>query len=1176
MSPAQLRMHLIDGDVEGLVPSGLLESLGCQRLGARHLLQLLETYLSSPVVEVCGAELWWRGFLALLDDLLDADCDEELLLPAFRRLAFVPVVGGINGMAACADGLCLPPETGLVGAFPQPLLATMRMVRPGLLETVGDGLGSEDDIVSARARRAMRRLGVAPLTLRRVFMDVASPAFARAASVAVASDLPLPAVVATTELGQPPDVLQAIAELLLSHWEELRPELEGSPVAWPLTSAGVGSVSVGVPRLSVPLHLPSLRLDEVLEGSSVTPCYPILPTGGRVVGEAAKLLLRHAGLALPVLRIQGDDAGDWTCPEFDRLLHMAVGRSPDGSLKSSEVARLTSLALAFDEHWSSSYEEFSFKRSGGREDRSSFLRALRTCAWLPSDADGSLHAPAALCLRTASIVAAFPDDAADDLPWCAANLRNKAFCKALGLRREADAALATSLLRRWAHRRCAGAGPTGSAAAYALVEAEACAEVLRGFTSIVVGRGEALLDPSACVWDDNDAGCCSVSNSGSGPRALAPLYGPRWRRFFVDGLGVRVEPSLEQCAMALDRLAVEVGLAVDGEGNSTSCCEGGAGSAGRLHRLLLHIIEGASRGVWTAGEVGDMLHCRRVFPLASNAGVGLGTPADGLFWLDDCPDAPPAWLAGALMGSLVASPAASAVDVDRAWRLLLDAVHILPISVACRFRVVSLGETEEPELTLIARGLLPLAERYLCGRHPALHTDLSPNAPRLAGIRVFIATEVLVECALIASKPTAWSRDVAVVDQPDHDVALYVRVGLAGVPWPALCLGLARTVVPPGPNPRADAREGLATFLLSAHALVSGDATATQTRTEELCVALGLPAVPRDQAWDPLRVRTRQASPSAGLTDAPCDTRPRKGDAVGVPALDSHGSLLGGEAVKLEPADLDALSSSTHGGVTTRMWGTRWGLWSGASRKRARTEAEQNAHISYGEHGGGGTVGAAGWPDRHLQYRRQAEPKGSSKGATPEADRASHPLSMASQRSSAVRPSRAPELDGDLPEQVFTSSIVDLSTSAGLTEVRKAQPPLPETPAGSLSDEERLAVGRWGERFVYSYLLHVLSGPVRQRVRWVNQECESGREYDICIEDHTGAPLAFVEVKTTRKPGRHIFEVSHDEWNFAREKGSQYAIYRVFSAGCADVALTIIPDPHRQWHEHRIGICLTL
>ncbi|KAG1670561.1 hypothetical protein FOA52_012133 [Chlamydomonas sp. UWO 241] len=179
---------------------------------------------------------------------------------------------------------------------------------------------------------------------------------------------------------------------------------------------------------------------------------------------------------------------------------------------------------------------------------------------------------------------------------------------------------------------------------------------------------------------------------------------------------------------------------------------------------------------------------------------------------------------------------------------------------------------------------------------------------------------------------------------------------------------------------------------------------------------------------------------------------------------------------------------------------------------------------------------------------------------------------------------------------------------------------LPDLPAGSVrelgplpqprdDDDDgdtaaaMLAVGRWGEEWVYMCL--VQDAVVRSGggggvtvVTWLNKDAEQGAPYDILVETRAGGGsgvksgggsgsggvpgtggvvhTTYVEVKASSLATKAMFEFSHNEWVFSGEMGDAYHIYRVFSAGTHTPTVTRIINPHLQFRQQRLGMCITL
>ncbi|KAG6611350.1 Phosphoserine aminotransferase [Phytophthora cinnamomi] len=120
-------------------------------------------------------------------------------------------------------------------------------------------------------------------------------------------------------------------------------------------------------------------------------------------------------------------------------------------------------------------------------------------------------------------------------------------------------------------------------------------------------------------------------------------------------------------------------------------------------------------------------------------------------------------------------------------------------------------------------------------------------------------------------------------------------------------------------------------------------------------------------------------------------------------------------------------------------------------------------------------------------------------------------------------------------------------------------PPLPpQSPAAgmqslslpnTMTKEEREAIGRWGEEYVFNQLKQQhAESKSDQTVEWVNEMEESGLPYDLTVSS-AGKVVEYIEVKSTRTMEKGVFEISMNELDQAAIHGSTYSIYRVFNAG---------------------------
>lgn len=130
-----------------------------------------------------------------------------------------------------------------------------------------------------------------------------------------------------------------------------------------------------------------------------------------------------------------------------------------------------------------------------------------------------------------------------------------------------------------------------------------------------------------------------------------------------------------------------------------------------------------------------------------------------------------------------------------------------------------------------------------------------------------------------------------------------------------------------------------------------------------------------------------------------------------------------------------------------------------------------------------------------------------------------------------------------------------------------------------LDTKDTRAVGRWGEKLVYQYLLS--SSSIRQGnhnlVEWLNEKEETNSFYDIKVTDCKSGRVTFVEVKTTRFDDKNAFEISPWEWDFATKPGVQYYIYRVYNAGDkSKVRVQVVRNPAAAVREHKVKMALVI
>lgn len=126
-------------------------------------------------------------------------------------------------------------------------------------------------------------------------------------------------------------------------------------------------------------------------------------------------------------------------------------------------------------------------------------------------------------------------------------------------------------------------------------------------------------------------------------------------------------------------------------------------------------------------------------------------------------------------------------------------------------------------------------------------------------------------------------------------------------------------------------------------------------------------------------------------------------------------------------------------------------------------------------------------------------------------------------------------------ENIRISNFTDITLSSSALP----NPPM-NTNANTSSNEIDQAIGRWGEEFVYKYL--VWKYPDAE-IKWMNETKESGQPYDIQIVHKNAANRKdLIEVKTTRVHKQNTFQISVAELECLLDNQKNYFIYRVYYA----------------------------
>ncbi|KAI9914991.1 hypothetical protein PsorP6_008608 [Peronosclerospora sorghi] len=128
-----------------------------------------------------------------------------------------------------------------------------------------------------------------------------------------------------------------------------------------------------------------------------------------------------------------------------------------------------------------------------------------------------------------------------------------------------------------------------------------------------------------------------------------------------------------------------------------------------------------------------------------------------------------------------------------------------------------------------------------------------------------------------------------------------------------------------------------------------------------------------------------------------------------------------------------------------------------------------------------------------------------------------------------------------------------------------------------MTKEEREAIGRWGEEYVFNQLKqqHAENGS-DLTVEWINEHEESGLPYDLTLSSGNKV-VEYIEVKSTRTTEKGVFEISMNELDQAAIHGSSYCIYRVFNAGNAALCRVIrMKNPISLVRQRKIQLALVM
>ncbi len=137
----------------------------------------------------------------------------------------------------------------------------------------------------------------------------------------------------------------------------------------------------------------------------------------------------------------------------------------------------------------------------------------------------------------------------------------------------------------------------------------------------------------------------------------------------------------------------------------------------------------------------------------------------------------------------------------------------------------------------------------------------------------------------------------------------------------------------------------------------------------------------------------------------------------------------------------------------------------------------------------------------------------------------------------------------------------------------------------SLSEEDKKAIGRWGEEYALKCVKEEMvkkypsakaidtdNGFVLKKdesiivkATWLNKYNDRGIGYDIELIE--GNIKYYIEVKSTITEGKDWFNVSKDQWELMQREGDKFWICRVYGVGTKNPRCRIIDDPARRWRE---------
>lgn len=126
-----------------------------------------------------------------------------------------------------------------------------------------------------------------------------------------------------------------------------------------------------------------------------------------------------------------------------------------------------------------------------------------------------------------------------------------------------------------------------------------------------------------------------------------------------------------------------------------------------------------------------------------------------------------------------------------------------------------------------------------------------------------------------------------------------------------------------------------------------------------------------------------------------------------------------------------------------------------------------------------------------------------------------------------------------------------LEKSPGKTKISEREPLFVPIKTNYLAKEQNnRQLGEKGEQFVFDYerwrLKKAGKDQLAERIEWVSKDKGDGAGFDI-LSKNTNGTDRFIEVKTTKLTKETPIFFSHNEWRFAKIKGKEFFLYRVFN-----------------------------